>query len=181
MTVLCFNLWVCAASFFVGPETGTNNYGSVIIKQNETTRCVLLPSLQIHLISLPYLCFFFFGHSVLWAVNGPKLELLVKWVLSLTPMPSWRMKGICNTQKRCGFKLSRLLICHTRFKESCLIPMVFVRFFFILFSSWFCLHWYSHHVLKSSRSHSLVLGILGQHLLAWVVTLTRCLAATFMK
>lgn len=182
------NKWLCCVSisgcvprhFLSGLKLERNNYGSVIIKQNETTRCVLLPSLQIHLISLPYLCFFF-GHSVLWAVNGPKLELLVKWVLSLTPMPSWRMKGICNTQKRCGFKLSRLLICHTRFKESCLIPMVFVRFFFILFSSWFCLHWYSHHVLKSSRSHSLVLGILGQHLLAWVVTLTRCLAATFMK
>lgn len=73
--------------------------------------------------------FFFFGHSVLWAVNGPKLELLVKWVLSLTPMPSWRMKGICNTQKRCGFKMSQLVICHTRFKESCLIPMLFVCFF----------------------------------------------------
>jgi hypothetical protein len=38
---------------------GGSNYGSVIIKQNETTRCVLLPSLQIRLISLPYLCFFF--------------------------------------------------------------------------------------------------------------------------
>lgn len=37
---------------------GGSNYDSVIIKQNETTRCVLLPFLQILLISLPYLCFF---------------------------------------------------------------------------------------------------------------------------
>ena len=61
------NKWLCCVSisgcvprhFLSGLKLERNNYGSVIIKQNETTRCVLLPSLQIHLISLPYLCFFF--------------------------------------------------------------------------------------------------------------------------